>query len=234
MMDFLRKHMRIIFIITLGGLLAGVFIGFGSYSFGGKTPADAVAEVNGTGIPYKHFSSAYNRAVETLRNGKEEVTNDMLEQKKQEVLQDLIQEEVFSQVAKQYGIKVSDMELAADLRNYPAFQKDGQFDQRAYFQVVFQVLKTTPHDFEESRRRQISIYKLRQLIASSVKITGPELQMEYSRANKGNMKNFEKEKDKFLENLRQEKVMMVFNEWFKQLNQSVKIKVHLQEIEKGA
>jgi len=58
--------------------------------------------------------------------------------------------------------------------------------------------------------------------------------MEYSRANKGNMKNFEKEKDKFLENLRQEKVMMVFNEWFKQLNQSVKIKVHLQEIEKGA
>ena len=233
MMNWLRKHMRIIFGITIVGFLGGAFVGFGGYFFADKTTADAVVEVNGTKIPYRQYSNYLSRALDNMRNQKQEVTDEITLQKKQEVLQDLIQEEVFSQEAKKYGITVADGELAADIQRYPAFQKEGQFDRNAYFQVVYQVLRTTPKDFEESRRKQIAIYKLRFLVASGVIITEPELRLEYFRANLGNMTNYQKEKIKFFEKIRQEKTMLVFSEWFKLLNQEMKVKVHLQEIEKG-
>ncbi|OGS19323.1 MAG: hypothetical protein A2219_07645 [Elusimicrobia bacterium RIFOXYA2_FULL_50_26] len=233
MTEFLRKHMRTIFIITIVGFMAGAFVGFGSYFFGKKSVTDAVAEINGKKISYRDYTMMYNRTIENLRNAKEEVNEETMQRKKQEVLQDMIQEEVFWQEARKHGISVTDAELASNIQRYPAFQKEGKFDQQAYFQVVFQVLRTTPNEFEESQRRQIAIAKLRQMIADSVKISEPEIQFEYARANKGNMKKFNDERAKFLEGLRQEKVMMVFNEWFKQLNKQVKIKVYLEEIEKN-
>ncbi|OGS34514.1 MAG: hypothetical protein A2293_09560 [Elusimicrobia bacterium RIFOXYB2_FULL_49_7] len=231
-MNFLRKHMKVIFLITIIGFLAGAFVGFGSYLFGKKTATDAVAEVNGKEISYRRFAVLLNRAVENASKEQQgTMSEEMIQQKKQEVLQDLIQEEVFWQEALKYGISVPDKELAMDIQNYPAFQKDGRFDQGAYFQVLYQVLRTTPQEFEDSRRKQIAIYKLRHLIASGVRISEAELRLEYARANRGNMKDFEKNKTEFSDKLRQEKVMMVFNEWFKQLNQTVKIEVFLNEIE---
>ena len=232
MMNFLRKHMRVIFLITIIGFLAGAFVGFGSYFFANKTAADAVVEVNGAQIPYKRFSNYVNRALDGMRQQKQEVTDETMKQKKQEVLQDLIQEEVFSKEALKYGITVSDNELASDIQHYPAFQREGHFDRNAYFQVVYEILRTTPREFEDSRRNQIAIFKLRQLIASGVVITEPELKLEYFNANRGNMKDFEKDRAKFAEKLRQEKTMLVFGEWFKGLNQNMKLKIHLQEIEK--
>ncbi len=224
--------MKVIFLITIIGFLAGAFVGFGSYLFGKKTATDAVAEVNGKEISYRRFAVLLNRAVENASKEQQgTMSEEMIQQKKQEVLQDLIQEEVFWQEALKYGISVPDKELAMDIQNYPAFQKDGRFDQGAYFQVLYQVLRTTPQEFEDSRRKQIAIYKLRHLIASGVRISEAELRLEYARANRGNMKDFEKNKTEFSDKLRQEKVMMVFNEWFKQLNQTVKIEVFLNEIE---
>jgi len=233
MMDFLRKHMRAIFGITIAGFLAGAFVGFGSYFFSGKTAADAVLEVNGEKIPYRQFSNYYNRVIDGMRQKKEDVTDEVMKQKKQEVLQDLIQEVVFSDEAKKYGVSVSDAELAADIEHYPAFQKEGHFSQQAYFQVLYQMLHSTPKEFEESRRKQIETFKLRQLIASSVVITEPQLRFEYFLANKGNMSGFDKDRTALRDKLRQQETMLVFAEWFKLLNQTMKIKVHLDEIEKG-
>jgi peptidyl-prolyl cis-trans isomerase D len=233
MMSFLRKNMRTIFAITMVGFFAGIFIGFGSYMFGGRRP-DTAAEVDGTAISYRTYINQFNRAIDNMRQANQDVSEQALAQKKQEIMSDLIQQEIFWKEAKRYGITVSDGELAADVRRFPAFQNNGQFDQRAYFQVLYQVLHTTPKEFEDSRRKQISYFKLRQLIASSVKISEIELRMEYARANKGSMKNFEKDRAKFTETVRNEKTSMVFNEWFKQINQRLagKVKVYLDEIEK--
>lgn len=231
MMDFLRKHTRTIFLITIIGFLAGAFIGFGGYLFGTRAPTDAVLVINGKGVPYLRYANLLNRAVENLRQNKQDVTEETLNQKKQEVLQGLIQEEVLSEQAKKYGIKVTDAELAAAIQRYPAFQRDGRFDQAAYFQVLYQMLHTTPKEFEESQRKQIAISKLRFLLTMSVLISEPELRFEYARANGGKMTNFEKDREKFSDKLRQEKVMLAFNEWYKNLNQTVKIKVNLQNFE---
>jgi hypothetical protein len=205
---------------------------FGSYSL--RKNLDTVAVIDGTKIAYADFQSQLNRVVDAQRKNNVDVTPEMLAQKKQEVLNDLIQQEIFWKEAQKLGINVSDNELTADLQHYPAFQVNGHFDQRAYFQVVFQVLNTTPEKFETAERKRIAYMKLRQLVASSVRITEPELQLEYARTHKGNLKNFEKDKPKLAESLRQEKTSLVFNQWFSQINQSLqgRVKVYLDEIEK--
>jgi peptidyl-prolyl cis-trans isomerase D len=224
MMTFLRKHMKVIFLITIVGFLAGAFIGFGGYFFGDAAHADAAATVNGTKIPYQRYATLLNRVTENMRRSKEDVDADRMKSLRQEVLQDLIQEEVFWKEAQKYGISVSDQELAADIQSYPAFQREGRFDPQLYRQALYQVMRTTLQEFEESRRRQIAIFKLRQLIAGSVQVSEPEAQIEYQRTHNGTLKGYDKDRDKFIQGLRQQKVMMVFNDWFQQLNRTLRYK----------
>ncbi len=224
-MDFVRKHRETIFIITIIGFLAGIFVGFGSYFFIGKTPADNVLEVNGIGIPYKHFTNLLSQVRRSMTENNESQAEDTIKQKKQEVLQHLVQEELFWQEARKYGIIVSDLELASDLQSYPAFQQNGRFSHALYYRILNEVLHETPREFEESRRKMIAAFKLRALIASSVRITEPELQVEYEIQNKGNMQDFEKKRDKFQQQHRKEMIGIVFTDWERYLNHNLKVKV---------
>jgi peptidyl-prolyl cis-trans isomerase D len=220
--------MRTIFLITIIGFLSGIFVGFGGYFLGGGRVGDAVAVVNGTKIPYKRYSTLFNRAMDGLRDENSEITDNLIEQKRNEVIRDLIQEEVFYQEAKKYGIGVLDEEVAMDINRFPAFQRDGKFDQRLYFQILAWQLRMTPHEFEESRRKQIAISKLRSLVASSVKITNDELIMEYARQNQGATKDFDEEKEEFYGKIQEEKTIAVFDEWYKSIQNSLKARIYTE------
>jgi len=233
MFKFMRKHTRKIIIITISGFFAGVFVGFGGYLLSSNPSNETVLTINGKRIPYKMFSSIYSRSLEALRKEGKVLDPQTEAQKKQEALQNLIQDEVFWQQSKKLKLVISDSEVAAQIQSYPAFQRNGTFDQQMYFQSLFGVLKMNPEQFEDSIRKQISQFKLRNLIISTVVISEPELKFEYALANNGSMVNFEKDKKDFYEKLRQEKAQMVFSEWYKLLNQSTKIDVRLQKIEQS-
>jgi len=224
-MDFLRKHTRTIFIITIIGFLAGVFIGFGAYFREKGAPTDAVAKINGVKIPFKKYQSLYTRVMDNLRESNTDITDLVVQQKRQEVLQDLIQEEVFWQEAAKYGILVTDKELAATVQSFPAFQKDGRFDQQVYFQMLFYRLRMTPQEFEESQKRRIAMFKIRDIVISGLKITEQEVQFEYFMEHQGNMKKYEKDRDEFLKKLQNEKTLALLNDWYKTLSNSIKVQV---------
>ena len=231
MMNFVRKHREAIFIITIIGFLAGIFVGFGSYFFIGRTTADNVLEVNGSGVPYKRFTSLLNQVQYAMHHNNEETNEQAMAKKRQEIIQQLVQEELFWQEAKKYGIMVSDSELANDLQNYPPFQQNGKFSHLRYYQILGEILHSTPREFEESRKKQIAAFRLRELIASSVRITEPELELEYARSHRGNMSEYGKNRERFLQELKKQQTMMVFDDWMRALNQNLKVQSHLDEIE---
>ena len=81
MMNFLRKHMRKIFIVTVIAFLAGTFMGGGAYLFGPAKDFDAAVKVNGSKITMKLFSSLYNSSLNMYRNtAKEELSPQQLEE----------------------------------------------------------------------------------------------------------------------------------------------------------
>lgn len=232
-MNFFQRHSRTILLITTIGFLFGAFVGFGGYYFTRGWRADTVATVNNKKIFYHTYLNYLQRVINNLREQNQDITDELIRQKKQEILSDLIQEEIFYQEAKKYGINVIEEELIADIQHFPAFQSaQGGFDQNTYFQVLHYALRMTPEEFEESRRRTIAIAKLRSLIASSIKVSTKELELAYLE-EKGDLKNYFRDYETFRQNYLSKKTVLVFNEWFQQLGRQAKIKVYLEEREKG-
>lgn len=228
-MNFLRKYQILIFSMTLGVFFVGMFVGFGGYLFTSKPP-DAIAEVNKTPIPSRLFFSHYQRALAQASEAGGKMDEKVRAQKRDEVLRDLIQQEVFSQEADRLGIAVPDDQVAQVLAGIPAFQKDGRFDPQAYVDVLRFRLKSTPQDFEGEQRKQIAFFKLRWLVQSVIQVTDQELALAYAQ-RKGSLQDIEKEKAAFRDTLRQEKVLAIFNEWFQDLARRTTVKTHLELVE---
>lgn len=235
-MNWLRKHKKTILIVLIGSFLVSTFIAFGLYEHSDSAAARDVAEVNEEKIPYSYYLSIYNRAVNARRDNNETLTPEMLAQLKQEVVQELVRESVFAQEAKRYSIQVGDQELAQVLTNYAAFKKDGKFDPNTYAQALQYSLRTTPEEFEESQRKQISIAKLRGMVTQSIKISNKELELEFAMRqgslSKDQLKEFSKDRNKFRQYVMQEKGAQILNRWYQQLGTNLKVKVHLDEIER--
>jgi hypothetical protein len=230
MFDFLRKNRRTIYLITLIGFVAGIFVGFGGYAI--YRTYDAVAIVNNVKIPYSRYQYYFSQTLENYRDQGKEFTENVYQQMKREVLSELIQEEVFWQEAKKFAIKVPDKELAYTIQQYPAFQRDGKFDPHLYYQILHYRLRTTPMEFELSRRKSIAIAKLRRLIMSLAKISPFELEYEYRRRFPAKIGDFDKEKDKFLEELTNERITAIISEWYNMLNRQIQVKEYLSRIER--
>ncbi|MEM2121909.1 MAG: hypothetical protein QXU20_04605, partial [Candidatus Woesearchaeota archaeon] len=87
-------------------------------------------------------------------------------------------------------------------------------------------LKTTPKEFEEDRRKRIAMFKLRNFIISQVKLSEPEIQQYFQLKNP----KTEEEKQKLYDELLQEKQIAVLEEWYKQINNNLKIKIYIKDL----
>ncbi len=218
MMNFLRKHKVKIFLITIFGFLAGTFVGFGSYLFGDRNYYDTVAVVNGVKIPYKIYYSLYNNRLESLRQTGQDITEEMKKSVQNDIVKNLIQDEIIWQQTKNYGITVTDKELAADIQRYPYFTNEqGQFDIRYYYKFLNNI-RLSPKDFENLRRKQIASNKLQMLIASGAKISRSEI------GATDQNENYVTEVAAL-----QTKANEILNDWFDKIKRETKIKVTIQD-----
>ena len=229
MMNFLRKHQYKIFIFTMVTFLGGTFIGFGGYFFSGKSNGDTLAEVNGDKIPVRLFFSHYRQATAQAKPGT--LDDAARQQKRDEVMRDLVQSVVFAQEAERYGITVPDAQVALSISQVPAFQDKGVFSAQLYMQALQSQVQLSPQDFEEEQRRNLAFFKLRWLIQSSIKMSDDELALLYSFQQQGKKNNFEKDKTAFANQAWQQKVLWAFNQWFNQMGQHVKVNTHLDLLE---
>lgn len=82
---------------------------------------------------------------------------------KDKIMESLTDRVLILQEAKRLGLKVSDEELTEAIEGVPAFQINGQFDQRTYERTL-QLNRMTPEQFEQSQRVSLLISKLVNLI----------------------------------------------------------------------
>ena len=197
MIRFLTRHRQAIFIATVTVFLIGIFVGLGGYLFVETDTAQAVAQVGKQRLPYQHLSIQAQRITEKMQEQKQEVSETLRRQIKEDILREMIVEELLFQEAGKMGMKVTDMELAHDIQNNPSFQREGQFDHSLYYHSVRAFFQMTPEQFETWRRKSILAAKLRQFIFQSAKLTPIQLQMAYLENHPADPKKFEKEKEEF-------------------------------------
>jgi len=232
MISFLNRHKKFIFIITAAiFIIGGVFLGLGSYDIA-STRGGVVADIGGKKISYERFYNEFNRVINNLRESNMEV-NEVIERSiKQEIFRDMVLEELLYREAKNLKMNVSDFEVAVEIQNTPQFKVENRFDPRAYFQTIWTNFKMTPVQYEEWRRKARMGTKLKQFIFNSIKVT-PEEVKDYYLANNGNIKNFDKEREKYTQQLKQEKFIESANYLLRQLTTKVEVKSYLEQIEKN-
>lgn len=233
MLSFLRRFRRTLFISIIVVFLVGIFVGLGGYLFTSRDSSGIVAQVGSVKLPYAIFLRRVNQVLDNLRDKGTEVNDTLIKEVKQEMLRDMIVEELLFLRAQELGFVVTDEELSRDIRNTPAFQSGGAFDQGAYFQTVYRVFRDTPKAYEEMRRKTLMAQKLKQLIFQAAKFTPEDLRDAYAMESKGEMKDFEKNKAGFEAKVRQQRALELINYFLRQISASVEIRSYLAERESG-
>jgi peptidyl-prolyl cis-trans isomerase D len=184
MLQWLRKSSRSWFIGLAIGAIVVVFIfwGVGSYK---SAQSQQAAEVNGTAIPMNAFIRQYSDLVKQYqeRTGGE-LTPEMIKalHLKQMALSQLVQETLLLQAGHRLGLEAIDAELRRQIQSYPAFQENGQFNEKRYFWILSRN-HMNPQDFETQERQNLLLRKVIQEVTSFAKVSDAELQEVFRIAN---------------------------------------------------
>jgi hypothetical protein len=210
MMNFFRRNTRIIFIVTIIAFLGGTFFSTVSYLFASK--ADYAIKVNSFKIPIKLYNSFYTNII----NGYQQKTNNQLTEStlnelKIKITQDLIQNEIFYQQSKIYGITVNNDELKEALQDSTMFKDDNGFNKNKYIAFLASI-QMKPKEYELLIKKQIAGNKLKTLLASSVKVWDYET-AQAARQNDSITKT----------SLMQTKITFILNEWYINIIKNSKI-----------
>ncbi len=123
--------------------------------FGGDDPLVA-AEVNGSEIPVRAFTAAYQqqrRYLQSVMGGKLPPQFDDVNLKRN-VARGMVRNELLRQDMDSSGFRVSDQVLFDTIRSMPVFQEDGQFSKQRYEQILRSQGRPKPV-FEGELRQEI-------------------------------------------------------------------------------
>jgi peptidyl-prolyl cis-trans isomerase D len=175
MLNFVRKHASSWIIKILLGIIVLVFVAWGGYSYK-SLRADRLARVGDQYVTQDEYRKAYNFMVESYRRqfGKA-FSEELLQQLnlKEQALNMLVERIVISQAAKELGLEASTDEVQRKIMKYPAFQRDGKFNQEAYTLALRQA-RMTPTEFESQTMDDLTIQNVQEFIRRRANVTDDE------------------------------------------------------------
>src|SRR5690625_1055511 len=150
-------------VVAVIAVVFGVW-GIGSYF---TPPSDPiVASAAGTNITQSQFRNAFNERYQQLRQrlGENFDSSEFPRDKvRKQVLDNLIDQVVMTNYAKDNGYQVTDADLLAYIRGNPQFQEDGKFSVQRYKNLLSQS-RMTPSQYEARLRQGMLEGQVRQLV----------------------------------------------------------------------
>ncbi|HWR59660.1 MAG TPA: SurA N-terminal domain-containing protein [Thermodesulfovibrionales bacterium] len=174
MLKAMRKHAKFFYVLFFIVILSFIFWGVGTVD---KQTGVPVAEVGKDRITSDEYWTSYERARDFYRNIMKENFTEEAEKKlnlKRQVLDSMVDERVLMAEAKKMGITVSDAEVEEAIINDPSFLRDGKFSKDVYLRIL-QLNRLSPEFFEYSKRRDLTVAKMRRLIEESVDVADADL-----------------------------------------------------------
>lgn len=176
-----KKTAKKIWIVLLILILpAFLFWGFGSYMRSQQENA-SLGKIHGRSVSLLE----YKDAVDAVRNQAIMQFGDKLsEVEKYLNLQSQAWDRlILLSEAKKRRIKISDKEVIEYIKSYPFFQVKGQFEIRAYNDLLQYVFRTQPRIFEEQTRQNMMLSKLYEGLTKNISVTDEEVKKEYQKLN---------------------------------------------------
>jgi len=167
MIAWMQKHNKYlvitIWIATIAFIGAG-FVGWGSYQYGSK--AGSIAKVGSVKISQEKFNFAYQnlyqRVASQFGGNFDEAKAKELQLPKR-AYQALVAQAYLLNLADQYGVVVSEEELALAIASNPMFHNNGRFDKTIY-QTFLQSRRLKAKTFEAILRDDLRVEKLMKML----------------------------------------------------------------------
>lgn len=176
MLEFIRSKAQGWLAWIIVGLIVMTFALFGIEQYLGGGRDTSVASVNGQEISQQRLQQAYQAQRQRLQEMFGENFNPEMfpeARMKEQLLEDLIQQELLVSAASDSGLRISDEQLAGMIRDVPQFQRDGKFSQETYEQALRSQGQSTA-GFEERARREVLSQQLQIAVMGSEFSTASE------------------------------------------------------------
>ena len=185
MLDFLRRNSRSWVVKVVLGIISVVFIFFlgGGGQLAGSSRA--VATVGETEVTVDDLQRSMQRNEQFYRQQYgDRLTPDLLKMLDipSMTLNQLVDAAVLRQEAEALGLRVPDEALRLEIREIPAFQREGQFSPAAY-RAVLERQGIGPAAFEFDLREQLMIEQLVDLVRRGIHVSDAEVLEEFHRNN---------------------------------------------------
>lgn len=174
-----KLQKRLLILITL--LILPGFLIWGSMSFvRNKQEGAIMGYIAGKKVSF----SEYRDALQAVKNQAIMQYGDKIEEAQKELnLDDLTWKRlILLEEAKRRGIPTNDRQVIELIESYAFFQRQGQFDNVIYNQMLQYVFRTQPRVFEEQIRQNLILYKLYKSITDTIKFNDEEVKEEYKKA----------------------------------------------------
>ncbi|WP_028318709.1 SurA N-terminal domain-containing protein [Desulfobulbus elongatus] len=177
MLNILRKNAQSVVVQAIVVIIAVVFIFWG---VGGnmKDNPNALAVVNGKEIPYRDFQQQYERMVEAYKQQfGGQLPQGLLQgmELKEQVLDQLVQEELLRQGAEKAGIMVSKEAIQRKIQEMAVFNVNGRFD-LANYQAVLERNRLSPSSFEAGIRNDLLMNRVLGSLGAFTVVPAQEVQ----------------------------------------------------------
>jgi peptidyl-prolyl cis-trans isomerase D len=189
MLKVMRKNIKslapILWIVIATFIIAIFAVWGGGGSIGEKRTSNVIATVGGTKIVTEDFTATLRQRLDNLKTQLKELNRGLIQQLNlpQQVLEEMIQQELLLQMAKDMGLSASNAELSRKIMSYPAFQKDGVFIGAEEYRNILSWNHIQVADFERNLRNEVILSKLVQVLTAGLAVTPEEAWEGYRRAN---------------------------------------------------
>jgi peptidyl-prolyl cis-trans isomerase D len=176
MLEFIRSKAQGWLAWIIVGLIIATFALFGIEQYLGGGRESSVASVNGQEISQQQLQQAYQMQRQRLQEMFGENFNPEMfpeARMKEQILDDLIQQELLVLAASDSGLRIGDEQLASMIREVPQFQRDGKFYQEVYEQALRSQGQGVA-TFEERARRDVLTQQIQIAVMGSEFSTASE------------------------------------------------------------
>ncbi|HVN72812.1 MAG TPA: SurA N-terminal domain-containing protein [Desulfomonilia bacterium] len=184
MLTYFRKHSKGWLAYTAFGAIIVVFILWGGSSYLTRE-AHMIAKVDRHIISVEQFSKAYTDQLKMYQQRfGDALTPEMLKKLnlKHTVLDQLIDDYIIEAEANHIGITVSEADLQEAISQFPAFNKDGKFDDNIYRRYL-EYERITPADFEHKISKEILKQRFVKVLTENVIVPRQELEATFHYMN---------------------------------------------------
>ena len=185
----MRKNVKslspILWIVIATFIIAIFAVWGGAGRLGEANRTNAIVQVGNKRVSADEYYQILRQRIESMKKQYPDLNANMLRQLNlpQQILEQLIQQNLLLQVARDMGLKATDAELREKIISFPAFQREGKFVGFKEYQQILDWNHIPVQKFEESLREEIILNKVTQLLTAGLTVSEEEVWQNYKKQN---------------------------------------------------